>query len=327
MRRRDYLLMAIALVPIASLSISGPALAQAPEKVWRVSVLTPNQFGASTIREITLPELARLGFEEGRNLLYQVFSADEVHERLPALAVELVGTKPDAIIAVGPSAIRAARAATSSIPIVMSFGGDDPVAAGWAKSYSRPGGNVTGVVMLSPELDGKRFHLLHETFPTRRRIAVLFFTGARTPEGRFVRYVQAAAQSSGVELLSFFASGRAEYEAVFAAIRSANPDALQIASSPIFTNDAARLAELALSAGLPTICEWPDMAQKGCLLGYGPVRAELRRRTADFIARIFRGTPAGELPIEDPTKFELAVNLKTAKALGITMPASLGAGR
>ena len=175
MLRRDLLLTALA-VPL----LSAPVLAQAPDRVWRVSVLTPNQFGASTIRQFTLPELARLGFEEGRNLTYQVFSADEVHERLPALALELVAMKPDAIIAVGPSAIRAARAATSTIPIVMSFGGEDPVAAGWAKSYARPGGNVTGVVMLSPELDGKRFHLLHETFPTRRRIAVLFYTGART---------------------------------------------------------------------------------------------------------------------------------------------------
>jgi putative ABC transport system substrate-binding protein len=152
-----------------------------PEKVRRVAVLTPSQSGQSTIRQFTLPELAKLGFEEGRDYAYQVFSADDVPERLPSLALSLVATKPDVIIAVGPSSIRAARAATTTIPIVMSFGGEDPVAAGWAQSYAHPGKNVTGVVMLSPELDGKRFHVLHEAFPTRRRVAV--WKLARAPGG------------------------------------------------------------------------------------------------------------------------------------------------
>ena len=287
-------------------------------------MLTPNQFGAESIRQITLPELAKLGFEEGRNLTYQVFSADDVPERLPPLAAELVATKPDVIIAVGPSSIRAAHRATSTVPIVMSFGGEDPVAAGWAQSYAHPGKNVTGAVMLSPELDGKRFQVLHEAFPTRRRVAVLFHTLAKNvPDDRFTRHVQAAARSSGVELLIFYAARNADYEAVFAAIAAAHPDALQIGSSTVFFNDAGRLAELAIRAKLPTVCDWPDSARRGCLLGYGPNPADLRRRTADFVARILRGTPAGELPIEDPTTFELVINLKTARALGIELPSSL----
>jgi putative ABC transport system substrate-binding protein len=217
MRRRDLLLSGL-IAPL----LPTPALAQTSEKVWRVSVLTPNRFGESTIRQITLPELARLGFEEGRNLAYEVFSADEQHERLPVLAAELVARKPDVIIAVAPPAIRAARAATSTIPIVMSFGGEDPVAAGWAQSYARPGGNITGVVMLSPELDGKRLHVLHDAFPSRKRVAVLFDSRVLSaPDDRFTRHVQAAARSSGVEILLFYAAGRAEYDAVFGAIRSA----------------------------------------------------------------------------------------------------------
>jgi putative ABC transport system substrate-binding protein len=308
---------------VASL-LPAPIPAKAQEKVWRVSVLTPNSFGESTIRQITLPELARLGFEEGRNLTYEVFSADEHHERLPALAAELVARKPDAIIAVAPPAIRAAHAATSTIPIIMSFGGEDPVAAGWAQSYARPGGNVTGVVMLSPEHDGKRLHVLHEAFPRGKRVAVLFDSRVRSaPDDRFTRHVRAAAQRSGIEILPFYAAGRAEYEAVFQAMRLARPDALQIASSPVFTSDVDHLADLALTAGLPTICEWPDSAKKGCLLGYGPDRGELRRRTAEFVARIFRGSAAGELPIEDPTKFELIVNLRTARALRVEVPLSV----
>jgi putative ABC transport system substrate-binding protein len=319
MRRRDLLLTAAA-VPW----LSAPVMAQVSERVWRVGVLTPSQSGERTIRQFTLPELAKLGFQEGRNLAYQVFSADDVPARLPALAAELVATRPDVIIAVGPSSIRAAHRATSTIPIVMSFGGEDPVAAGWAQSYAKPSKNVTGVVMLSPELDGKRFHVLHEAFPTRRRVAVLFHTLARNvPDDRFTRHVQAAARSSGVELLIFYASGPADYQSVFATIRAAHPDALQIGSSTIFTNDASHLAELAIQAGLPTVCDWPDSARRGCLLGYGPNPADLRRRTADFVARIFHGTPAGDLPIEDPTTFDLVVNLKTARALGIDLPPSL----
>ena len=165
MRRRD-LLLNVLVVPL----LASPLLAQTPEKVWRVGLLTPNQFGARTFRQLNLPELAKLGFVEGRNLSVQVFSANDVVERFPPLAIELVATKPDVIIAVGPGAIRAARAATNTIPIVMAYGGEDPVAAGWAQSYARPGGNITGIVLLSPELDGKRLQLLHDTLPKRQRI-------------------------------------------------------------------------------------------------------------------------------------------------------------
>ncbi len=315
MRRRDLLLTAVAI-----LWLSAPVRAQMPEKVWRIGLLTPNQFAARTFRQLNLPELAKLGFVEGRNLSVQVFSADDAYERLTALAVELVATKPDVIIAVAPVAIRAARAATSTIPIVMAYGGEDPVAAGWAQSYTRPGGNITGVVLLNPELEGKRLHLLHDTFPTRR-IAVLFHSRSRnTPTDRSV---QAVAHKAGINIQSFYTSGPEEYEATFHAIRSSGADALHIAGGPIFANDAPRLAELALKAGVPTICEWRDMARSGCLIAYGVDRAALQRRVADFVARLLRGAPASEMPIEDPTVFELAVNLKTAKTLGIDVPTTL----
>ena len=316
MRRRDLLLSALAVPPLPT-----PLFAQVPEKLWRVGLLTPNQFAARIFRQLNLPELAKLGFVEGRNLSVQVYSADDAYERLPALAVELVATKPDVIIAVAPTAIRAARAATSTIPIVMAYAGEDPVAAGWAQSYTRPGGNITGVVLLNPELESKRLHLLRDTFPARRRIAVLFHSRSRnTPTDRSV---QAVAQRAGIDIQSFYTSGPEEYEATFNAIRSSGADALQIAGGPIFANDAPRLAELALKAGVPTICEWPDMARSGCLIGYGVDRAALQRRVADFVARILRGAPASEMPIEDPTTFELAVNLKTAKSLGIDVPTTL----
>jgi putative tryptophan/tyrosine transport system substrate-binding protein len=316
MRRRDLLLSALAVSLLPT-----PLLAQTPEKVWRVGLLTGNQLGARSLRQLNLPELAKLGFVEGRNLSVHVFSADDVVERFPALATELIATKPDVIIAVGPSAIRAARAATSTIPIVMAYGGEDPVAAGWAQSYPRPGGNITGVVLLSPELDGKRLHLLHDTFPARRQIAVLFHRRSlNTPTDRSV---QTIAQKAGISIQSFYTQGPEEYETTFNAIRSSGADALLIASSSVFANDASRLADLALKAGVPAICEWRDMAGKGCLIAYGVDRAALQRRVADFVARILRGMPAAELPIENPTTFELSVNLKTAKTLGIDVPSQL----
>jgi putative ABC transport system substrate-binding protein len=176
------------------------------------------------------------------------------------------------------------------------------------------------VVLLNPELEGKRLHLLHDTFPTRR-IAVLFHSRSRnTPTDRAI---QAVAQRAGIDIQTFYTSGPEEYQATFNAIRSSGADALQIAGGPIFANDASRLAELALKAGVPTICEWRDMARSGCLIGYGVDRAALQRRVADFVARLLRGMPAAELPIEDPTTFELAVNLRTAKTLGIDVPTTL----
>jgi putative ABC transport system substrate-binding protein len=316
MRRRDFLLGTIASPAIPML-----ALAQAPEKVWRVGILTTTQTSINTIRQVTLAELARLGFVEDRNLVVHALSSDGVFERLPALGRELVEARPDVIIAVGPTAIRAARAVTSTIPIVMSFAGEDPVAAGWVQSYARPGGNVTGLVLLSPELDAKRLDVLRDTFPGWRRVAVLFHT--RSLGSPNDHAVKAAAARIGLEVMPFKAGGPEEYGAAFEAMRSAGTKAVLIASSTVFRADAARLAELALKTALPTICEWPDMVEKGCLMSYGPKLTDLFGRTAVFVERILRGTPPGELPVEDPTTFHLSVNLKTAKELGLNVPPSL----
>ena len=316
MRRRNVLLTALVI-----LLLPKPVPAQEPDRIWHVGALTPTTTSIDTIRRVTLPELAKLGFVEGRNLTFQARSANGVYENLPALALELVAAQPDVIIAVAPAAIRAARAATQTIPIVMSFAGEDPVAAGWAESYARPGGNVTGIVMLSPELDAKRIELLHDAFPMRRQIAVFHHPVSRnSPTERAVRF---AAEAVGIEVREFYVAGHEEYKAAFATIPSFGVDAVAIASSTVFRGDAALLAGLALEAGLPMICEWRDMVEKGCLMSYNAKLPDLLRRTADFVSRILHGTPAGELPIENPTVFELVVNLNTAKALGIEVSAPL----
>jgi len=270
------------------------------------------------MRAVMFPELARLGFTEGRNLVVEARSGPM--GELPALARQLAAANPDAIIAAG-NAIGAAQQATSTTAIIGSFIGEDPIAAGFAVTLARPGGNVTGVAMLAPELDAKRLQLLHEAIPGVSRIAALAVsTDQHAPNLAAMR--QAAAHE-GLALLPFYVAQPEDYPATFAAMRDANVSALQIVSAPQFLTDSSTLAELALEARLPTMCEWRSMAAQGCLLGYGPDYAELQRRVADYVARIFHGVSPGELPIEGPTHYQFAINLKTAKTLGLTVPPAI----
>jgi putative tryptophan/tyrosine transport system substrate-binding protein len=313
MRRRALLLLGAFAIGFFA---APAAFAQTPNEAHRVGVLSPSANSFDKMRSTTIPELARLGFIEGRNLVIETRSGTT--EQLPALARELAATHPEVVLAVTAAAIRALRQEAGSTPIVASFIGEDPVAAGFAKSLAHPGSNVTGIVMLAPELDAKRLDLLHEVVPGARRIAALAVSAKRdAPNLAAMREV---AGRDGLEMLPFYAAAPEEYESVFAAMRSARVDALQIVSAPEFFSDVRTLAELAITAKLATICEWRSMAVDGCLVGYGPDFAELQRRTADYVARILRGAAAGELPIEGPTRFEFAVNLKTAKALGLTIP-------
>jgi putative tryptophan/tyrosine transport system substrate-binding protein len=299
--------------------IAGPVAAQtSSERVFRLAELGPSGVSLEITRAATLPELAKLGFHEGRNLVVDERSGDA--SAIDRLAQELLLAKPDAFIAIGPDAIRAAALATKTVPIVTF--GPDLVQLGYAASFARPGGNVTGVVILTEDLDGKRAALLHEAVPAARRVAALFQPSLPYRQA-IERGVRAVGASSGIEVLAFEAEGVDAYPAAFAAMRSAGAQALLITGSPTFNRDAELLARLALSAALPVMCEWADNARSGCLLGYGPNRDELRRRIAHYVARIFRGSTPNELPIEGPTHFELAVNLKTAKQLGLDVPASL----
>jgi putative ABC transport system substrate-binding protein len=207
------------------------------------------------------------------------------------------------------------------VPIIGGFIGEDPIVAGFASNLAHPGGTITGIAMLAPELDAKRLLLLHEAVPNSRRIAALAVQVSRDAPN--IASVKEAADRAGVELLPFYAASRDDYPSVFAAMRSAGAEALEIISAPELYTDAAMLAELAAETRLPTICEWADMAQSGCLLGYGPDLPELERRVASYVARIFRGAAPGDLPIERPTHFQFAVNLKTAKALGLTLPPAI----
>jgi len=312
MRRLSFLLVMLVMPAM-------PAIAQtAGERVYRLAELASAQVSLEITRAETLPELAKLGFREGRNLLVEERAGEPAE--MERLAREVVLANPDAIIAIGPDAIRAAAGATKTVPIITF--GNDPVQRGLAASYAHPGGNLTGVVILAEDLDGKRLDVLHEAVPSARRVGALFLPSLayRDTTEREVRKV---ASSSGIELLAFNAEGPEQYEAAFAAMRAARVQAVLITANPTFNRDAGRLAQLALETRLPMMCEWAENARSGCLLGYGPSRSDLRRRVAHYVARIFQGAVPADLPIETPTRFELAINVKTAKALGLDVPPSL----
>jgi putative ABC transport system substrate-binding protein len=313
-------LTTISLVLSLALAASAPALAQNLGKVWRLGVLTLPTSTSSpvfeTFHSVVFPELAKQGYVEGGNLVAEIRVG--APDELPELAQELVATRPDVVIAVSSWAIDAVRQASHTTPIVGSFIGVDPIAAGYATSLARPGSNITGVVMLAPELDAKRVDVLHQAIPWARRIAAL----ARNErlEAANLAEMEKAATRAGLELLTFYAAAPEEFPSAFAKMREAGVEALAIASVPEFAGNAATLAALAIASRLASVCEWDWMAQEGCLLGYGPDIVELRRRTADYVVQIFRGAAPGELPMEQPTHFKFTVNLKTANALGLTIP-------
>jgi putative ABC transport system substrate-binding protein len=312
---RRRLLMAVP----GLLLTAAPVGAQEAGKAYRIAVLAPSPDPVNQFRAIVVPELAKRGFVEGRNL--RVTTHVGLSSEMPKLAAEALAARPDIVVASTINAVRAVMAASPSVPIVMSFIGEDPVAVGLAQSYARPGGRVTGMTIQSYQLDGKRLTLLHEAFPSARRIAIL----AKRPPRHLdsIQEMRRVAELLRVEIQVFHADAPGEYADAFRAMRIAGLAAVTIAAGPEFVSDAALLAHLARESKLPAIGEETSMARDGLLLGYGPNRVVFRRRTADYVARILGGTAPGEIPIEEPTQFELAVNLKTAKALGLTVPPSI----
>ena len=290
--------------------------ATAAEKSYRLGDLEPTAASAEITRNTVVPELAKLGFQEGTNLVIDQRVGDDT--AMPGLAQDLILSRPDAIIAFGTNAILAAHKASTTIPIVTF--GPDPVTLGLAASVARPGGHVTGVADLPFELDAKRLDLLRQAVPMAQRVAALV---SRSDHDASERAMREVAAGTGAELFVFEADGPDDYPAVFTAMRSVGAEALAMTATPYFYRDAPLLAGLALEAGLPTVCEFAETAHSGCLLGYGPDRPELRRRMAHYVAEIFHGAAPGDLPIEQPTHYQFAVNLKTAAALGLTITPSI----
>lgn len=295
--------------------VGAPAFGQ-ETRVYRVAVISPSESPVEQFKQVVIPELARLGFATGRNLAitYHVGAGPD----MPKLAAEAAATQPDVVVASTILPVFAMLKASETVPIVMSFVGDDPVVAGLAKSYAKPGGRVTGLTNLAHDLDAKRLSLLRETLPGARKFAVLSNRPPRHVES--VENLKRLSREMNVELFVTYADHDAEYPAAFSAIRAEGAQGLLILGSPDFTDDAVELARLALEMKLPTICEAVTAARSGLLIGYGVDREAFRRRTAPYIARILRGAAPGDLPIEQPTTLEFAVNLRTARLIGIELP-------
>jgi putative ABC transport system substrate-binding protein len=269
-----------------------------------------------------LPYLATRGFVEGRNLVVDVRVGTE--EQMPALAQAVIGDKPDAIVARSDWALHAVRAATSAIPIVAAPMGADPVRAGVAESWAHPAGNVTGVSLIAPELEIKRLSLLHEALPSVHRIAVLS-NHRKIVEAGLLPLRKAAAET-GLELVEIWIESSNEYAAAFDVMRGAGVEALVLIPTPEINRDTEQLGGFAAKAGLPTIGGDRESAQRGLLIGYGPSLRDLERQAAGYVERILNGTQASELPFQGPTRFDFAINMRTAKALGLAIPSSMLAG-
>jgi putative tryptophan/tyrosine transport system substrate-binding protein len=309
--KRVLLLMACLLISSATLG---------EERVWRLGVLTPGDWPTSSLHLVMVPELARRGFVEGRNLtLFTHWGSGENSGELARAAETLATTKPDVIVAVSLPAVQAAQRAAPTTPIVAAFV-DDPVSDGLATSLSHPGGTVTGIAMLASDGDKKRLEMLHDAIPAAGRFGYLV-SEPRT--GAAIEAMKRTAATLGVEIMDFGARSAADYQAAFDAMRDARVDGVVIGSSPVFFRDAAELAALAAARKLPTACEWREMAAAGCLIGYGPDLNQLRLRTADFVVRLFAGDKPAEMPFEQPTRFEMGINNKVARSIGVALPQSL----
>ena len=299
--------------------LAAPLAAEAEQagKVYRLGILHPtHQARTEEIRTA----LRDLGYVEGQNLVVVGRYAEGKLDRLPKMARELVQLRVDVVYAVGSAAIRAAKDATTTIPIVM-YGGVDPVAAGFVASLARPGGNVTGVLILpGSTLAGKKLELLQEAVPGIARIALLAPDDPTFPPQ--LRETQKAAVTLGVKLV-LGEVRESNYDRAFATMAVQRPEALLVASHPTFMSDRKRIIDLARKYRLPAIYEWPEQVKDGGLMSYGSTQSALFQRAATYIDRIFKGAKPGDLPVEQPTKFDLVINLKTAKALGLTIPPSL----
>lgn len=313
--KRRFFLIAAAVLLAAPLT----AAAQQAAKVPHIGVLALADIPYAN--EALRQGLRDQGYIDGQNIEIEYRSAGGEVKRLPALAKELIARNVDLIVVMGSGPARAAKQLTSSIPIVMAPVGN-PVEAGFVTSLSRPGGNMTGVSVVSLDLAGKRLALAKELLPHAARFAVLVTPHTSAPAG-MMEASRAAAHELGVSVQFINVSTPADIDKAFEEMKQGRADAFVAIPSPIFNSERPKLAELALRYRLPAIGEAREFAVAGFVIGYGPSIADATRRSAVYVDKILKGARPGKLAIEQPTKFELTVNLKAAKAVGVTVPQSL----
>jgi len=311
------------LIALGAGALAAPltSFAQQKGKVWRIGFLgAATASGLADRVEALRAGLRDLGYVEGKNIVIEYRWAEEKYERLPELAAELVRLKVEVIVTGGSPGILAAKSATTTIPIVMASSGD-VITLGLVASLARPGGNVTGMTGFGPEATAKRLELLRDAFPRTRQVAVLLNPDNPVGIGPTIRAMEATAKSLKLELHQFGVRGPGEFGSAFAAMAKRRVDAVVITDDGVLTANFGAIAKLAAKMRLPSI-GLPEFAEAGGLMAYGANRRELFRRAAYFVDRILKGAKPADLPVEQATRFETVVNLKTAKALGITIPQS-----
>ncbi len=264
--------------------------------------------------------LRDLGYVEAQNLMIEYRWAEGRPERLPSLAAELMSLKIDAIVCAGPAGMRAVKAATGTLPIVVIDLETDPVASGAVANLARPGGNLTGIFLDQAELSGKWLELLGDAVPKLSRAAVLWDTANPSPQ---LKAIEAVARTARIQLQPLELQNVDGFEAAFAAAKKGRAQGLVVLSSPRFGSSGALLGDLALRNRLPSISAFRELATAGLLMAYGPNVEDSFRRLAAFVAKILKGEMPRDIPVERPSRFDLVINLKTAKALGLTIPPSL----
>jgi putative ABC transport system substrate-binding protein len=317
-KRRDFITLlggAAAAWPLA-------AYAQQAGRIYRLGVLVPTPRQSPPVLAL-FDELRLNGFIEGQNLAVIPGGFETGKEHLAELAAALVKAAPNAILAGSELHMRALQSLTRTIPLVGMT--EDMVAEGLVASLARPGGNITGVSLLSPELDGKRQDILIEAVPGARRIAAM--ADSKTTPPHHLQALQQGARSRGVEIAVFEVGEPQEIASAIEAAKAAGAEALNFLATPLFsapgTQNNRLVMEHVAAVRLPAIFQWPETAEAGALAGYGPRITDLYRQRAQMLVKIFRGTKPADIPVEQPTRFELVINLKAAKAIGYEVPASL----
>jgi putative ABC transport system substrate-binding protein len=300
-------------------ALTAPAQAQQPKKVPRIGYLATSPLSTIAARtEAFRQGLRELGYVEGKNVVIESRYGEGKAERLPALAAELVRLKVDVIVSGGSASTRAAKEATATIPIVMAQD-DDPVGSKFVASLARPGGNITGLATLAPEISGKQLELLKEIVPKLSRLAVLG-TSTRPGNAQLLKETELAAEALGVQSQFLDVIAAKDIDFALREASRARADAILVLGSAILNPQRKQILDFAVKSRLPAAYSRPEYVEDGGLMTYGVSISDLFRRAATYVDKILKGTKPGDIPVEQPTKFELVINLKAAKQIGLTIP-------
>jgi putative tryptophan/tyrosine transport system substrate-binding protein len=314
MSKRTFVLALAAIF----LTLSFPCEAQQPARIFRIGILLATSAPVQSARiEAFRQRLRELGYVEGKNIVIEYRYAEGKRERLPDLAAELVRLKVDVIVTSSGAAILAAKKASPTMPIVFTAAAD-PVGDGYVSSLARPGGNITGLSLMAPDLDSKRLEILKEAFPKVARVA--FLTGGGPRANLTLTEMEAAAKALGLKLLQLDVQSLDDFDSAFARAKREGAQALMTSVSPVIITLQRQVLDFVAKNRLPAMYPWSESVEAGGLMSYGPNYTDSWLRAADFVDKILKGTKPADIPVEQPKKFEFFVNLKTAEQIGLTIP-------